>query len=162
MDCHACKSNVNDVQILFGDNDHWICTLYKKDEGKIIVYDSLHNPNWFSGLFSGLSKEQKGVLQKLYPFIPANQLNNAIEFRKPLVVQNDNISCGIFALYYMKLIMDGHLPDKSVDVEPNVQEDYRRLIIDLRCRLRTLLLDYAKSLNITLIKKHTIYYVGTD
>lgn len=113
-------------------------------EGKIIAYDSLHN--WFKGIFGKLSTAQKGALKKLYPFIPGNKFNSIIELRKPLVKQDDSVSCGVFALYYMKLIIGGHLPDQKIDLKVRTCRNSRNIIIVLRRRLKVLVKKYANSL----------------
>ncbi|XP_031617613.1 uncharacterized protein LOC116337314 [Contarinia nasturtii] len=61
---HPCDGTKNDVQILYGEKHHWICTFWNAKQRQIVVYDSLYN--WFKATFFGLSNQQEDVLKRLY------------------------------------------------------------------------------------------------
>lgn len=85
------------MKILFGGDHistgHWICIFFDAQTQMINVYDSLYS--------CCLSKNQILLIQKLYPFI--SNLDTKIIFRKPSMLQaeDDGVSCGLFALYYL-------------------------------------------------------------
>lgn len=128
-----CNQNQNDIQILYGENYHWICTFYKANDGKIYVYDSIYRRQ--------LTGKQKEVLQRFYPFIPKDNFDNYVVFVPPKLRQGDGVSCGVFALFYMKLLMDGSSPENSVgNISRHIYENNSALAKHLRIDLKRLVL----------------------
>lgn len=108
-----CDESKNDVQILYGgihnSNEHWICIFYDSKTQSINVYDSFCKRS--------LTEQQLKILGELYPFL--TNLSSHIVFESPKLIQysNDSVSCGIFALYYLILIVKGCLPEDQFDFE---------------------------------------------
>lgn len=133
----SCKEDENDVQILYGNNSHWICSYYNADKKQFYLYNSLYHAN------GRLLKAQATVLRKLYPFIPRNELLGKVVFKEPILKQRDGISCGLFALHYMRTIIKGKFPDQSTGgISSKISGNYQKLVTHLRNDFKELVLQY--------------------
>lgn len=134
-----CQSEKSDIQVLYGENDHWVCTYYTGM--MIFIYDSGHN--WRSCL---VDYKQKGVLEKLYPFLPSYGFTNYVYFKKPKLLCKYSASHGVFALYYMKLLLEGCSPEESVgSIDKKQIENGNALDKYLRAYLKDLVVKYDDS-----------------
>lgn len=95
--CIPAEKDKNDIQILFNGRGleyglgHWICTFYNSNENKIYVYDSKD--------YRKLDTNQLFALFRLYPFL--KDIKKHIIYNEPKVLQEDGVSCGVFALTYL-------------------------------------------------------------
>lgn len=138
VDHKVCDESKNDIQILYGgiykSNEHWICLFYEAKTRFINIYDSLCKHS--------LNDHQFDILGKLYPFL--TNLSSHIIFKTPKLIQspNDNVSCGIFALYYLVLILKGYLPEEEVNIEN--RHNYTSILRYIRNNLKEIVIEYAK------------------
>lgn len=100
--CIPAEKDKNDIQILFNGRGlefgfgHWVCTFYNSSENKIYVYDSQD--------YRKLDTNQLLAIFRLYPFLKKDlflDINKHIIFNEPKVLQEDGVSCGVFALTYL-------------------------------------------------------------
>lgn len=92
----------DDVQILYGGDigvdavGHFLSIFYKAETKTVYVYDSLFRQE--------LHEKQIQIINYRYP------KREYIEFVKPKTVQNDETSCGCFAIAYTATIILGDDP----------------------------------------------------
>lgn len=86
------------IQIILAD-EHCIVSYYMAERGEVLLYDS--------GFVYGqqLTNNQKIIVERLYPGV-------SYRFTRPATTQPDNVSCGVFAIaYVLMLILFGRNPE---------------------------------------------------
>lgn len=108
--------NGDDVQILFVENDkngdvgHFICTFFNYNSKIVDVYDSDFS---------------ESVIKKIKPIlIGFYGKNMEINIKYPKSTQNDNFSCGVYAIIYSLLLIQDKDPEQcELFYQPNHSDE---------------------------------------
>lgn len=119
------------IQIILAD-EHCIVSYYIAERGEVLLYDS--------GFVYGqqLTNNQKIIVERLYPGV-------SYRFTRPATTQPDNVSCGVFAIAYVLMLIFGQNPEthKIYLSEMNTGDPTK----PLRETLVSILTDYENFLN---------------
>lgn len=122
------QSGLDDIQIIFkkppegSDIGHYVCVYFNYAEDCVYVYDSLY--------FDNLDDRQKEILGVLYP-------GKRVKHMRPLTRQPDGTSCGVMAIAYATMLMNGRRPENTA-----LQIDrVNRTTMPLRSHLKRILLE---------------------